>query len=555
MTEERDRMDYDVVIVGAGPAGLAAAIRLKQEAQRTGQEISVCVLEKGAQVGAHILSGAILDVRALNELLPDWEAQGLPHFGAVAEEKMLLLRPKSAWRIPSASLPALMHTPHALIVSLGRVCQWLAEQAEALGVDIFPGFAAVAPLLDEQGRLQGVITGDMGRHRDGSTKPEFAPGMALYAHYTLLAEGARGSLTQQLEAHFQLRGQAENRADPQHFGLGFKEVWRVKPEHNPAGVITHTLGWPLNADSAGGGFIYPQGPDQVAIGLVVHLNYRNPLLSPFEEFQRFKQHPDIARRLEGGERLAYGARAVTAGGWSSLPQLAFPGGALIGCSAGMVNVARSKGIHNAMKSGMLAAEAIAAARLAGRAHDVLEAYPTAFARSWAGQDLYAVRNVKPWISRLGLWAGMAAAGAEMWLQQLGLKLPWTLGQPQPDHAGLHPAASSRNPNYSKADGRLSFDRTSSIALANLQHDHDQPVHLQLREPQRMLDLNLKQFDAPEQRYCPAGVYEIVTEQGQPRLQINAQNCIHCKSCDIKDPSQNIVWVPPEGGSGPNYVGM
>ena len=548
---ERDVMNYDLLIVGAGPAGLAAAIRAKQLAQAENREISVCVLEKGAQVGAHILSGAVIDPIALNELLPDWQAQGAPVRTAVSEDRFLLLGETGSRRIPNTLQPPLMHNHGAYIVSLGELCAWLGEQAEALGVEIYPGFAAAEMLYDGDGGVLGVLTGDMGRDARGAETARFAPGMELRAAYTLIAEGARGSLTRELEDHFDLR----RGVSPQKYGIGFKELWRVPAERHRPGLVQHTLGWPLGRATGGGSFIYHYGEQRVAIGFVVHLDYANPFLSPFDEFQRFKMHPEIRPLLAGAERLGYGARAIAEGGLQSIPELVFPGGALIGCSAGMVNVPRIKGTHNAMKSGMLAAEAACAALAEGRAHDRLAAYPEALRRSWVWRDLDAVRNVKPWLSRLGTFAGSALGGMEMWLAALGLRAPWTLRHRKADHDCLTPAAQAERIAYPRPDGVVAFDRLASIALSNIAHDDDQPCHLRLKDAGVPIRINLPRYDAPEQRYCPAAVYEIVGEPDAPALQINAQNCIHCKTCDIKDPTQNIVWVPPEGGSGPTFVGM
>ena len=548
---QRDVMEYDVLIVGAGPAGLSAAIRLKHQATAQGREIGVCVLEKGTQVGAHILSGAVIDPVALDELLPDWRTLGAPVRTPVKEDRFLWLGEQSATRLPNAVQPPLMHNDGAYIVSLGEVCAWLAEQAEALGVEIYPGFAATEMLYDEAGHVTGVITGDMGRDAQGHEGPQFAQGMEIRAAYTLIAEGTRGSLTRQLEDRFDLRRDAS----PQKYGLGFKELWRVKPEKHQPGLVQHTLGWPLANDTGGGSFTYHYGDGLVAIGFVVHLDYANPYLSPFDEFQRFKTHPAIRPLLEGGQRLGYGARAISEGGLQSLPELVFPGGALLGCSAGMVNVPRIKGVHNAMKSGMLAAEAVGAALAAGRANDQLDDYPQALRASWVWRDLDAVRNVKPWLSRLGTTAGSAMAGLEMWLASFGVRTPWTLRHRKADHESLTPAAQAKPIDYPKPDGVVSFDRLTSIAFSNIAHDHNQPCHLLLKDAAVPIRVNLARYAAPEQRYCPAAVYEIIGEPDAPRLQINAQNCIHCKSCDIKDPQQNIAWVPPEGGSGPTYGGM
>lgn len=544
-------MNYDVLIIGAGPAGLAASIRLKELAQKSGRELSVCILEKGANVGAHILSGAVIDPIALDELIPDWREEGAPLNTAVTEDRFSILTARGARTIPHWLLPPLMSNAGNYIVSLGEVCNWLARQGEALGVEIYSGFAAQSMLYDKEGCVIGVLTGDMGRQADGKPMARFTPGMELHARYTLVAEGARGSLTRELEARFGLRRQSS----PQKYGLGLKEVWRVPIEHHQPGLVQHTLGWPLTNDTGGGGFLYHYGQQLISVGFVVHLDYRNPHLSPFQEFQRFKTHPTIRATLDVGQRLSYGARAISEGGLQAWPEMIFPGGALIGCSAGMVNLPRIKGSHNAMKSGMLAAEVVFSAISADRRHDLLHAYPAALRNSWVWHDLHAVRNVKPLLSRFGTLTGSALGDIEMWLSAFGVRLPWTLAHHKADHECLTPANAAPKINYPKPDGKVSFDRLSSVHLSNIAHDADQPGHLHLRDATLPVDFNLARYDAPEQRYCPAGVYEIIGEPDNPRLQINAQNCIHCKTCDIKDPKQNIIWVPPEGGSGPTYISM
>ncbi|MBU6460441.1 MAG: 4Fe-4S dicluster domain-containing protein [Proteobacteria bacterium] len=548
---ERDSMECDVLIVGAGPAGLSAAIRIKQLALEQGRDLSVCVLEKGSEVGAHLLSGAILDPVSLHQLIPNWRDKQAPLKTLVTEEHFYLLDQEHSFEIPQTLLPPMMRNHGHYIISLGKLCQWLAREAEELGVEVYPGFVASELLLNSEGALCGVITGDTGVDKNGELKSDYVPGMALYAKYTLIAEGARGSLAQLIEKQFDLRAGIE----PQKYGIGFKELWQVSTDVHREGYVAHSLGWPLDDETGGGSFIYHLENEQVAVGFVVHLNYKNPYLNPFEEFQRFKTHPVIRPIFAGAKRLAYGARTINEGGTQSLPRLVFPGGALIGCSAGLVNVPRIKGIHNAIESGILGAKAVFDALDNGRAHDELTDYAYGFKSSRIWNELNQVRNVKPALSRFGTKKGMLYAGIEMWLSYFGLRMPWTLSHKCADSACLHKASEALPISYPKADGQITFDRLSSIYLANVAHEENQPCHLVLHDPSLALSVNLQKYDAPEQRYCPAAVYEIVEKENHPSLQINASNCIHCKACEIKDPSGNILWKPPEGGGGPNYQGM
>ncbi len=551
---ERESMPYDVVIVGAGPAGLAAAIRIKQAAAAAEADISVCVLEKGSEVGAHILSGAVVDPKALDELLPDWRDMGCPMAEVpVNENHHWILSEKKKFDFPHFLMPSFMNNKGTYTGSLGNLCRWLAEQAEGLGVEIFPGFAAAEVLYDEKGAVYGVATGDMGITRSGEHGPEYAPGLELHAKYTLFAEGARGHLTKQVKARFGL----EAECDPQVYGIGIKELWDIAPENHSAGRVIHTQGWPLNADSYanGGGFLYHQANGQVALGFVTWLNYRNPHLSPFQEMQRWKTHPAIAAILAGGKRVSYGARAITDGGLQSIPKLVFPGGALIGCTAGFLNVPRIKGSHTAMKSGMMAADAVVAAICGQRSHDELAAYPQAFEDSWVKQELSVVRNTVPLVKKFGETAGTMLAGATMWAEHLGLKMPFTLHH-HVDHDQMIRADIAPKINYPKPDNLLSFDRLSSVFLSNTNHEEDQPIHLKVADMALQQTSELGEFGGPSNLYCPAGVYEWVgVDEGAPRYVINAQNCVHCKTCDIKDPNQNINWVAPQGGGGPNYPNM
>lgn len=538
-------MEFDVVIVGAGPSGLSAAIRLRQLAAEKGKEISVCVVEKGSEVGAHTLSGAVLEPRALNELIPDWKEKGAPLNTPATDDRFMFLTPKKAFRLPT---PPQMNNHGNYIVSLGNVCRWLAQQAEALGVQIFPGFPARQVLFDEKGNVNGVLTGEFGRAKNGEKKDSYQPPMALKGKYTLFAEGCRGSLTRGLETKFNLRQNAQ----PQTYGIGIKELWEIKPENHKAGTVWHSVGWPMDMKTYGGSFLYHLENNQVAIGYVIGLDYENPYLTPFKEFQRFKNHPEVRKVLLGGKRIAYGARALNEGGYQSIPQLVFPGGATIGCAAGFLNVPKIKGTHTAMKSGMLAAESVADALLANRANDVLETYPEKIKASWIYPELKAVRNIRP-AFRFGLLAGLVYSALDTFL--LRGKAPWTFKH-HADNTCLKPAKECTPIAYPAPDNEVSFDLLSSVFISNTNHEEDQPAHLTLKDAAVPVSYNLELYDGPEQRYCPAGVYEFVKgENGAPRLQINAQNCVHCKTCDIKDPSQNIVWVTPEGGGGPNYPNM
>jgi len=551
--EPREAMECDVVIVGAGPAGLAAAIRLKQLAAGAGRELSVTVLEKGSEVGAHILSGAVIDPIGLNTLIPDWKAKGAPVETPVAEDRFYYLGPSGALRIPNFFMPPLMNNHGNYIVSLGNLVRWLGEQATELGVDIYPEFAASEVLYDAEGAVVGVATGDKGIGKTGEPTDRFQRGIELRAKYTVIAEGARGSLAKMLIGRFGL----EKGSEPQKYGLGLKELWEVRPEAHKPGLVQHTLGWPLDNRTGGGSFLYHYGANLVSVGFVVHLNYANPYLSPYGEFQRFKTHPAIRDTFEGGKRIAYGARAITEGGWQSIPQLTFPGGVLVGCAAGFMNVPRIKGSHNAMLSGIYAAEAAFAAIAGGRSHDSLDAYPQAVLEGPIARDLRRVRNAKPLLSRFGTVLGTAFSGADMWANTLipGIGFAYTLKHKKPDHAGLTQRWRARRIDYPKADGVLTFDRLTNVSFSGTNHEEDQPVHLKVASLDLQRQSEFDVFAGPSARYCPAGVYEWVEEDGNPRFVINAQNCVHCKTCDIKDPNQNINWVTPEGGGGPNYSGM
>ena len=550
---DRESMPYDVVIVGAGPAGLSAAIRLKQAAAERETDISVCVLEKGSEVGAHILSGATIDPQSLDELLPNWREDGCPLAEVpVTDNLHWVLTRTGKFNLPHIWTPPFLHNKGTYTGSLGNLCRWLAGKAEELGVEIFPGFAAAEILFNEDGSVKGVATGDMGVARDGTHKADYQPGLELHAKYTFFSEGCRGHLSKELMRIFDLRADC----DPQVYGLGVKELWDIDPELHRPGTVIHTQGWPLSEHGAnGGGWIYHQANGQVSIGFVTWLNYTNPYVSPFQEMQKWKTHPQVAALLKGGKRVSYGARAISDGGYQSVPKLVFPGGALIGDSAGFLNVPRIKGTHTAMKSGMMAAEAAVEAIVSQRQHDELAGYTAAYEQSWVKKELSVVRNVVPLVKRFGDFLGSGLAGITMWAEYLGLRMPFTLHH-HPDHETLWRKDLVKKIDYPKPDGVLTFDRLSSVFLSNTNHEEDQPVHLQLRDPLVPIDHNLPLYDEPAQRYCPAGVYEVVgVAEGKPKFVINAQNCVHCKTCDIKDPTQNIVWVTPEGGGGPNYAGM
>jgi electron-transferring-flavoprotein dehydrogenase len=548
----RETMEYDVLVVGAGPGGLATAIRIKQLAAEQGKDVSVVVLEKGSEPGAHILSGAVMDPRALSELIPNWKELGAPLNQPVTGDDILFLTETRAFRTPDWLVPLPMHNQGNYVISLGNVVRWMAQQAEALGVEIFPGFAAAEVLYNDDGSVKGVATGNLGVGKDGEPTENFQLGMELHARYTIFAEGARGHLGKQLIAKFKL----DEGRDPQSWAIGVKELWEIDPAKAKPGLVVHTAGWPMDTHTFGGGFLYHLEDNKVTLGFVLGLDYKNPWMSPFEEMQRWKTHPRIKQHLEGGKRISYGARAINNGMPQCLPKTVFPGGALVGCDAGFMNAARIKGSHAAIKSGMLAAEAAFAAVTAGRQHDELAAYPEAFEKSWLCEELQATRNFKPWFKR-GFWVGSLMTGIEQWLlPKLGIKSPpWTLHRDKPDHAYLLPADQCPQITYPKPDGKITFDRLSSVFVSNTNHEENQPAHLTLKDNAIPVQVNLKTYAGPEGRYCPAGVYEFVSDGGTERLQINAQNCVHCKTCDIKDPLQNIVWVTPEGGGGPNYSGM